>query len=137
MQKSQKGGAQALEIREKGFMVGWVDSGDKRRGMKAGKGKNVKVAVTNDNSDEELSLKNLRKKSQWTHATNRPNNKMSVDSPEEMEGPKRKNRLGGQGEVAENKTKKLKVEEETKNLSVLFATHLGSVEVVEQPHRVQ
>ena len=126
-----------MEIREKGFMVGWVDSGDKRRGMKAGKGKNVKVAVTNDNSDEELSLKNLRKKSQWTRATNRPNNKMSVDSPEEMEGPKHKNRLGGQGEVAENKTKKLKVEEETKNLSVLFATHLGSVEVVEQPHRVQ
>ena len=137
VQKSQKGGAQALEIGEKGFMVGWVDSGDKRRGVKAGKGKNVKVAVTNDSSDKELSLKNLRKKSQWTRATNRPNNKMSVDSPEEMEGPKRKNRLGGQGEVAENKTKKLKVEEETKNLSVLFATHLGSVEVVEQPHQVQ
>ena len=39
--------------------------------------------------------------------------------------------------MAENKTKKLKVEEETKNLSVLFATHLGSVEAVEQPHRVQ
>lgn len=33
--------------------------------------------------------------------------------------------------------KKLKVDEETKKLSVLFATHLGSVEVVEQPRRVQ
>ena len=128
---------QALEIRKKCFTTGWADSGDKRKGAKAGKGKNVKVAVTNDKSDEELSLKNLRKKGQWTRATNRLNNKITVDSPEEMEGLKRKNRLGSQGEVAENKTKKLKVEEETKNLSVLFATHLGSAEAVEQPRRVQ
>ena len=128
---------QALEIGKKCFTAGWADSGDKRKGTKAGKGKNVKVAITNDKSDEELSLKNLRKKGQWTRATNRLNNKITVDSPKEMEGPKRKNRLGGQGEVAENKIKKLKVEEETKNLSVLFATHLGSAKAVEQPHRVQ
>ena len=33
--------------------------------------------------------------------------------------------------------KKQKVDDETKRLSVLFATHLGSAEVARQPHRVQ
>ena len=33
--------------------------------------------------------------------------------------------------------KKQKVEDETKKLSMLFATHLGSAEVAGQPHRVQ
>ena len=36
-----------------------------------------------------------------------------------------------------SKEKKPKLEEETKALSVLLATHLGLVEVVEQPCQVQ
>ena len=46
------------------------------------------MAVTHYKSDKELSLNTLRKKGQWTRATNRPNKEMSVDSPEEMVGLK-------------------------------------------------
>ena len=77
-----------MENGKKCFTAGWTDSGEKRKGAKAGKEKNAKMAVTHDKSDEELSLNTMRKKGQWTRATNRPNKEMSVDSPEEMEGPK-------------------------------------------------
>ena len=36
-----------------------------------------------------------------------------------------------------DKEKRLKIEEETKKLSMIFATHVGSVEVAWQPPRVQ
>ena len=36
-----------------------------------------------------------------------------------------------------DKEKRLKIEEETKKLSMLFATHVGSAEVAGQPLRVQ
>ena len=88
VQKLQKGDVQFLENGKKCFTAGWTDSGEKRKGAKAGKEKNAKMAVTHDKSDEELSLNTMRKKGQWTRATNRPNKEMSVDSPEEMEGPK-------------------------------------------------
>lgn len=55
-QKSQKGGVQAWKNGKKCFTMGWVDSGEKKKCAKAGKGKTAKVAVTQDKSDEELSL---------------------------------------------------------------------------------
>ena len=45
------------------------------------------------------------------------------------------NRDSLEGGVAENE-KKHKVDDETKRLSILFATHLGSVKVARQPHQV-
>ena len=54
------------------------------------------------------------------------------------DGPKHKtSEKMDQGEVNIDKEKKLKVEEETKRLSALFATHLGQAEVAKQPHQVQ
>ena len=60
-----------------------------------------------------------------------------MDKKENL-GPKRKAEGEGcaEGGVIEVE-KKQKVNDETKRLSVLFATHLGSAEVARQPCRVQ
>ena len=60
-----------------------------------------------------------------------------MDKKENL-GPKRKveGERCAEGGVIEVE-KKQKVDDETKRLSVLFATHLGSVEVAGQPRQVQ
>lgn len=62
---------------------------------------------------------------------------MLLDKLEEL-GPKRKaeNRNSPEEGVAENE-KKQKIDDETKRLSILFVTHLGSAEVARQPRRAQ
>ena len=60
-----------------------------------------------------------------------------MDNTEDL-GQKRKAEGRGCSEVGVAKIeKKQKVEDETKKLSMLFATHLGSAEVAGQPRRVQ
>ena len=78
------------------------------------------------------------KKGQWTRITNRPNPEPREEVMHGAEGLKCKAReIQGSEEFNVEKEKKQKTEEETKKLSVLFATHLRSVEVVEQPCRGQ
>ena len=59
-----------------------------------------------------------------------------MDKVEQL-GPKRKaeNRDSLEGGVVEIE-KKQKVDDETKRLSILFATHLGLAKVAGQPYRV-
>ena len=60
-----------------------------------------------------------------------------MDNTEEV-GPKRKAEGRGCSEEGVFESdKKQKVDDETKKLSMLFATHLGSAEVAGQPRRVQ
>ena len=62
---------------------------------------------------------------------------MSLTPPAEACGQKRKNN-DLSTEVSEGEqVKKSKLEEETRQFSHLLATHLGSEEVVEQPHQMQ
>lgn len=46
--------------------------------------------------------------------------------------------MGNMGEANEgDKDEKLKVDEEARTLGILFATHLGAVEVAKQPCQAQ
>lgn len=54
-----------------------------------------------------------------------------VGSKRKLEEPNTLEEHGIEGE------KRLKVTEETKKLNALFAIHLGSAEVAEQPHQAQ
>ena len=56
----------------------------------------------------------------------------------DKDGPKRKkiNQIEGDG-VIQEKEKRLRMEEETKNLSMLMASEFKSVEVAMQPRREQ
>ena len=74
------------------------------------------------------------KKGQWTRVTNRLNSDLRETIMHGAEGLKRKAKeIQGSEEPNTEKEKKQKREEETKKLSVLFATHLRSAEVAEQP----
>ena len=78
------------------------------------------------------------KKSQWTRLKNRPNSEIREEFMHGSEALKRKaGELEGSEEFSAEKMKKQRKEEETKKLSKLFATHLRSAEVVEQPRRSQ
>lgn len=52
-------------------------------------------------------------------------------------GPKRKNKVLSTEESEGEQVKESKLEEETRKLSHLMATHLGSVEVAEQSCQLQ
>lgn len=86
---------------------------------------------------DRMQAKN-RKKGCWTRLLNRPPTAGDHDMGETDVRPKRKfstmNNLDGEGCEQE---KKLKLEEETRILGSLFATHLGATEVAKQPHRAQ
>lgn len=78
------------------------------------------------------------RKGQWTRKLNRPNPDSREDFMQGAKGLKRKvSELQGSEESSAEKEKRQKIEEETKKLSVLLATHLRSAEVVKQPRRGQ
>lgn len=78
------------------------------------------------------------KKGQWTRLKNRPNSEIREEVMHGTEATKCKvGELEGSEECSAEKMKKQKTKEETKKLSVLFATHLRSAEVVEQPRQSQ
>jgi len=57
--------------------------------------------------------------------------------PTNIRGPKRKSNEEGKVDVTEEEqSKRLKMDEETKKLNQLMATHLGSAEVARQPRQV-
>ena len=121
-----------------GFMMGWKATNENRKGTKSGKGRPSKVLGEKRKKVFGPVAQNEIKKGQWARLTNRP----KIDAMEEVQnigdGPKRKTSENmDQKKVNTVREKKLKVEEETKRLSVLFATHLGSAEVAKQPHREQ
>lgn len=120
------------------FSMGWTEASDKRKNVKTGHSKQAsKGSVTVVRTDGP-DLTKEHKKGTWTRLPCRPNTKqMQMDKKENL-GPKRKAEGEGcvEGGVIEVE-KKQKVDDETKRLSVLFATHLGSVEFVGQPRWVQ
>lgn len=69
---------------------------------------------------------------------NRPISEMTFDVPIRSKGSKHKTKEANYHcETSPDTEKKLEVDEETKRLSALFATHFRLAEAVKQPRRVQ
>lgn len=128
------------------FSMGWTEDKVGKKSTKSGKRKNSKGVVGEGKTVDGPGLITKLKRGTWTRLTNRPNMEaMSTDffvfgwgGGGGVEDPKCKPGVTDcPKDFSPSNEKKLKVDDETKKLSVLFATHLGSVEVVEQPRRVQ
>lgn len=121
-----------------GFVVGWLEPKLSNKEGKAGRrkitkcDKGVEAATKGPNSISEL------KKGCWTKRTSQP---MQDETDKVMEGEMglkcKVEKVDSRGGGNHDKEKRLKTEEETKKQSMLFATHLGLVEVAGQPYQVQ
>nr|POE98037.1 hypothetical protein CFP56_45418 [Quercus suber] len=125
------------------FQMGWVEEKDNNKGKKtAGK----KVGLKNAQAQNKASGGPNRKpndspgpkKGSWTRILHKPKECMEIEAHGIEVGIKRKTE-GPEGlqEERGDVEKKQKVDEETKQLSMLFATHLGAAEVAKQPRWAQ
>ena len=109
-----------------GFTIGWKATDENRKGAKSVKGRPSKVLGEKGKKVIRPVAQKEIKKGQWARLTNRPKIDVMEEVQNMRDGPKHKtSEKMDQGEVNIDKEKKLKVEEETKRLSALFATHLG------------
>nr|POE85857.1 uncharacterized protein CFP56_18206 [Quercus suber] len=126
------------ELGNVGFSVGWAEVAEKKKIMKSGQNKKIPKGSIEAGRTDGIEPIKEHKKGTWTRLPCRSNSEqMVMDNPEDL-GPKRK--AVGRGCSEEGLSefeKKQKVDVETKKLSMLFATHLGSAEVAGQPRRVQ
>lgn len=103
-----------------------------------GRRKINKVGKGADLDSDGPSVNGELKSGCWTRRATRPKQVTTDKDAKEDVGLKRKERKECSSEdVKQEKEKRQKTNEETKKLSVLFATHLGSTEAVEQPRRTQ
>lgn len=120
-----------------GFSMGWFGNLESKLGAKGGKGKLSKGAGGKGKKADRLAFKRETKKGQWT-GLNRPSKDLMEVGQGGKDGPKRKSiETVCQRGLSTEKDKRQKVEEETKKLSVLFATPLRSAEVAKQPRQDQ
>lgn len=127
-QITQVSGSQNKEAELMGFTMGWKATDENSKGTKSGKGRPSKILGEKGKKVSGPVAQKEIKNSQWARLTNRP----KIDVMEEVQnmgdGLKCKtSQKMDQGEVY--REKKLKVEKETKRLSVLFTTHLGLAKV--------
>lgn len=119
-----------------GFQVGWVEKKVGPKGVKSGKKEGLKKsldlkAVTCGPSNKVNGSQGIKKGS-WTRLPHKPMENMEVEAQGSGIGMKRKTKgVDGSEEGRVDNEKKQKMEEDTKKLSMLFATHLGAAEVVE------
>lgn len=134
----QTAGCQNKEAEMMGFMMGWITPDENRKGAKSGKGRPSKaIGEKGKKVVGSIALRKF-KKGQWANKANRPNFDAWEETQNMGAGPKHKTCENlAHREVDSAREKKLKVEKETKTLSMLFAAHLGSVEVDKQPRREQ
>ena len=131
---SRVSSSQNKEAGVTGFSMGWIGTYEHRKCVKLGKSKTSKSAGEKGKIVIGPGPQKDIKKGQWTRLTNRPVSDLMEAVQLGVEGPKQKaSETLIQEELNTENEKKLKVEEETKKLSVLFATHLGLMKVVEQP----
>ena len=120
------------------FSMGWSEASEKKTKVKSSPSKQVSKGSNVSAEEGGAVLSKGNKKGTWTRLRCKPNIEQMQIEKVENSGPKRKAEKGRNAEedgiVIE---KKQKVDEETKRLSVLFATHLGSAEVAGQPRQVQ
>ena len=122
------------DLMQSEFNMGWVEN------EKATKGR--KGVTKRKTAGSELGLsrptqeEGARPKGIWARI-NRPvmGNEEII---EQKEGPKRKNKMQQTKEdMLQEKEKRVKIEQETKDFNLILATEFGSAEAVGQPYRVQ
>ena len=125
------------------FQIGWTDNHHEKKGGKGGTNKgsdrlraNKKRSPTKSGLSQELGDETKKQKAPnkgtWTRALPRINFSPSLDISMVDIGPKRKHDKEQNNEVQdEGLEKKVKLDEESKKLSILMTKHLGSAEVAE------
>ena len=120
------------------FIAGWVDSDRDKKGRKGGAcGTKNKIQPSAKGPSRALQDTESRPNGTRIRMHDRPRN-LSDPIIAAKDGPKRKkiNQTEGEG-VIQEKEKRLKMDEETKNLSVLMASEFKMAEVAKQPRREQ
>ena len=117
------------------FIAGWLENDRDKKGRKGGACGKIQPGakrLTRAIQDTES-----RPNGTWTRMHDRPRN-LSDPIIAAKEGPKRKkiNQAEGEGMIQE-KEKRLRMDVETKNLSVLMASEFKTAEVAKQPCREQ
>ena len=110
--------------------MGWIEVSEKKSKVKSSHSKQASKGSTMVAKEVGADLTKGNKKGTWTRLPCKPNNEQMQIEKVVTLGPKRKAKEGGSTEedVIEIE-KKQKLDDETKRLNVLFATHLGSTEV--------
>ena len=119
------------------FTAEWVDKDRDKKGRK-GEACGTKIKVkSRDDRPRSMQATEPKPNGTWTRMHARQRN-VSAPIIVDKDGPKRKkiNQIEGDG-VIQEKEKRLRMEEETKNLSMLMASEFKSVEVAMQPRREQ
>ena len=120
------------------FTTGWVDNDRDKKGRKGGVcGTKNKIQPSDKGPSRAILVTGPWPNGMWVKMNDRPRN-LSEPTIAEREGPKHKkiNQIDMEG-VMQEKEKRLRMDEETKNLSMLMASEFKSVEVTKQPRREQ
>ena len=125
-----------------GFQVGWAEKKVGTKGAKSRKKEGPKKSMGLKNvtcgPNNKPNVSQGPKKGNWTRLPHMPKENMEVEAQGSEVGMKSKTEgLDGSKEGKVENEKKQKVEEETKTLSMLFATHLGVAKVAKQPRQPQ
>ena len=116
-------------------MLGWNKSKDFQKGGRKVKDKGVVAKKGGKVLEVELKLDGGSKKGDWTRLAKRDSKEGDHGMQVAEAGSKRKSN-GVESHDGE-KEKKPKVDEEARNLGILFAKHLGVAEVAKQPCQAQ
>ncbi|KAL0003496.1 hypothetical protein SO802_017277 [Lithocarpus litseifolius] len=120
------------------FTTGWVENDRDKKGRKGGTcGTKNKIQPREQGSSRAIIVTEPRPNGTWVRMNDRPMN-LSGTNTAEREGPKRKkiNPIDVEDGTQE-KEKRLRMDEEAKNLSMLMASEFKSVEVAKQLRREQ
>lgn len=120
------------------FELGWAKAKDKNKSGKKVKGKGLDVQRGDKEPERGPKIGSWPKNGCWTRLTTWANGEGDHVMHVVESGSKRKNNVESMAESNEGeREKKLKVDEEARSLSILFATHLGAAEVAKQPRQDQ
>ena len=122
------------ESMQSGFQIGWVENNKANKGRRSeNKSKSTGIELGLNRPIQEAGA---RAKGTWVRINRPAMGKEEII--EHKEGPKRKNnvQITEEGLVQENE-KKVRLEKDTKDLSLPLASEYGSAEVARQPRRVQ
>ena len=122
------------ESMQSGFQIGWVENNKANKGRRSeNKSKSTGIELGLNRPIQEAGP---RAKGTWVRINRPAMGKEEII--DHKEGPKRKNnmQITEEGLVQENE-KKVRLEKDTKDLSLPLASEFGSAEVARQPRRVQ
>nr|POE74416.1 hypothetical protein CFP56_68050 [Quercus suber] len=120
------------------FTAGWVENDKDKKGRRGGAcGIRSKIQASDKGPSRAIIGTGPKPNGTWVRMHDMPRS-LGEQKKVEQEGPKRKkrNQVDVEGGIQE-KEKKPRIDEETKNLSMLMASEFTSAEVAKQPCREQ